>query len=528
MGTYAAVIGASVEDVRAAVRGAGLGGWLLESPDGPDGPGVVTVLPDVPRRVSVDALAGQLAEVVMALDVPAWLLVGDDEEVAELGVVDPSGRQGAIGWSVHWFPPSDPVEYLAARKAWDADAEWIAQVGGRPEAALALASVRNDPMPADLQAAVDAALAADGAAETQQEIEIALYREPVNAVLARACRAVGISTSGIGHSALERGAGGAERVEPGRGDRPRGRTSPGVLAEVRPGDLRPGDLRPGDSAIGRDTAVVLLPHPAGEVREIAVLTKVAGWVLPVGEGWSALVPEFDPKRRPDELVAALTTATRKSAIALWWGPWRAGFLATRSGRRRGGHEWRSSSSGAAPWSPFEAEAEVAVEKLATAFPSAAENAVDLVELLTTTAEPRAALDRLAALLDLPRLPGQLGSAPAAVHAWAAGADGSVRLNPMSFTGRIAEAVALDDALDYERARAAGGNGLVVWYLRVRAERPVWFRVLCGLAGAVMVGYAALVLTGVDHSIGILPAVMVLFGGVGALSYTQRRDVGPPA
>ncbi|MEJ3657032.1 hypothetical protein WEH80_29125 [Actinomycetes bacterium KLBMP 9759] len=517
MGTYGAVIGAPVEDVRAAVRGAGLGASLRVDPDPVDGTDVVTVLPDLPRRVSVEALAGQLAEVVMALDRPAWLLVGDDVEVAELGVVDPSGRQGALGWSVHWFPPSDPVDYLAARKVWDAEAEWIAQVGRRPETALALASVRNDPMPADLQAAVDAALAADRVAEPQQEIEIALYREPVNAVLARACRAVGIPTSGIGRAAPAVDAA-AERVEPGRG-------APSRTSSRGRASRAPAELRPGDSSIGRDAAVVLLPHPVGEVREIAVLTKVAGWVLPVAAGWSALVPEFDPKRRPDELVAALTTATRKSAVALWWGPWRAGFLATRSGRRRGGHEWRSPSNGAAPWSPFDSEAEHAVEKLVTAFPSAAVNAAELVDLLTTAAEPHAALDRLSTLLGLPQV--QLGGAQAAVHAWAAGAEGSVRLNPMSFTGRIAEAVALDDALDYERARAAGGNALVVWYLRVRAERPGWFRALCGLAGAVMVGYAALVLTGFDHSIGVLPAVMVLFGGVGALSYTQRRDLGPP-
>lgn len=142
MPTYALVTTVSLDAISAAVRSGRTGAYVV-----PDGRGT-SVLFDPPARRSarLKHLIGPAVAAARAVSAPAWLLLSQ-KEFALAGLVTPDGEVSTLEWAADWVPPSDPVEYLSDRKAWDAHCADLAMRYGRPECGAALAEVRNDPTP---------------------------------------------------------------------------------------------------------------------------------------------------------------------------------------------------------------------------------------------------------------------------------------------------------------------------------------------------------------------------------------------
>lgn len=142
MPTYAVVTRAPAEEVSAAIRSGGIGGYVVPDPLG------TSVLFDAPRGLVVFSrkLVRPARALVRSTGVPAWVLLAD-EGYAEAYLVTPGKRPTSLHWMADWQPPTDPAAYITYRKSWDAYCAALAREYGEPDRGAALAAVRNDPIP---------------------------------------------------------------------------------------------------------------------------------------------------------------------------------------------------------------------------------------------------------------------------------------------------------------------------------------------------------------------------------------------
>lgn len=147
MTTYAVVCAADAEATAGAVAEGTAGGWISGDAGG------TAVLFDAPETdgggLGIKDLLPPARELAKRLDVPAVVLVGTPQ-VAYAVFVRPGDKgDQSLVWAADWKPPTDPGEYAQHREEWDAQAATCARWFGRPEAAAALAEVRNDPTPGE-------------------------------------------------------------------------------------------------------------------------------------------------------------------------------------------------------------------------------------------------------------------------------------------------------------------------------------------------------------------------------------------
>ncbi|ANW18197.1 hypothetical protein BB341_08135 [Streptomyces clavuligerus] len=94
-------------------------------------------------------------------------------------------------------------------------------------------------------------------------------------------------------------------------------------------------------------ALLLSRAEPAAVRPVAQLLRERQLLAPAGEGWSVLIPEGKPWRDGQEPVervlggwaSALSVATNRPALALWWDGERSGFLLASGFRRPVGYVW---------------------------------------------------------------------------------------------------------------------------------------------------------------------------------------------
>jgi hypothetical protein len=134
---------ASPDLVTAAISAGRTGGFVAADPLG------TAVLFDPPadrKRFSGKRLCRPARAVVAATGTPAWLLLAE-ELFAEAYLIAPGRPPMSLHWVRDCQPPSDPAEYLADRKQWDAFCRQMADGYGDAARGPALAGVRNDPVP---------------------------------------------------------------------------------------------------------------------------------------------------------------------------------------------------------------------------------------------------------------------------------------------------------------------------------------------------------------------------------------------
>ncbi|GLF94605.1 membrane protein [Streptomyces yaizuensis] len=94
-------------------------------------------------------------------------------------------------------------------------------------------------------------------------------------------------------------------------------------------------------------ALLLCRAEPSAVRPPAQLLRERQLLAPAGDGWSVLVPEGKPWREGDEPVdrvlggwaSAVSVATNRPALALWWDGERSGFTLASGFRRPVGYVW---------------------------------------------------------------------------------------------------------------------------------------------------------------------------------------------
>ncbi|MGW3246061.1 M48 family metalloprotease [Streptomyces sp. NPDC001070] len=156
MATYAVVCAAEAGATAEAVARGAVGGWIA------GGEGGTGVLFDAPvtegEGIGINDVVPAGRELARRLDTPAVVLVGTPQ-VAYAVFLRPGGQgTQSMVWAADWEPPTDPEEYAEHRAQWDAQAARCAEWFGRPEAAAALAEVRNDPRPGEAKPGTDALL----------------------------------------------------------------------------------------------------------------------------------------------------------------------------------------------------------------------------------------------------------------------------------------------------------------------------------------------------------------------------------
>lgn len=190
MATYAFVTSAPAEVVGAAVRAGRVGGFVAADPLG------TIVLFDPPRTSSATSkrLAKPAADLAGRTGAPGWLLLAD-HEMAEAMMISPVAGRYSLTWVDGWEPPEDPAAYLADRQDWDHYCTEVATRFGARERGVALAMVRNDPVPGESPAAL-------------------------SDLLRRVCAVFGLPDVAVGHSLLD-------GAEPGLYDARRVDAAPG-------------------------------------------------------------------------------------------------------------------------------------------------------------------------------------------------------------------------------------------------------------------------------------------------------------
>jgi hypothetical protein len=192
MSTYALVTKAPLPTVVTALRAGRVGGFVAADAFG------TVVLFDAPNsiRSTSERLVRPARRLVDRLGVPAWLLLGD-EYLAEAFLLMPGAEPRSLQWVQDYEPPTNPVEYLTYRRAWESLCGKLAEDYGAGEAGAELARVREDPVPGR-------------------------DRPLISDLLRRVCQIFNLPDVAVGRSLLdgdEPGLFGAERVE---GTRPRG------------------------------------------------------------------------------------------------------------------------------------------------------------------------------------------------------------------------------------------------------------------------------------------------------------------
>ncbi|MDX3357430.1 M48 family metallopeptidase [Streptomyces sp. ME01-24h] len=175
MATYTVVCAAEAAATAEAVAGGPVGGWVV------GGQGGTQVLFDAPvtegEGIGIADLVPAGRELARRLDAPALVLVATPQVAYAVFVRPDSDGSQRMGWAAGWEPPTDPQEYAEHRAQWDAQAATCAQWFGRPEAAAALAEVRNDPRPGE------------GVPESEE-------------LLRQVCAALGVPATTVGASSL--------------------------------------------------------------------------------------------------------------------------------------------------------------------------------------------------------------------------------------------------------------------------------------------------------------------------------------